>query len=91
MGVFPAHMSMYCVHAILTEARGSVSTPRTSVADGREPSCRCWEPNVGLQQGPPVLLTAEPSHQAPYLKVLDDSNKDIPLIVLGRHLGNQRF
>ena len=92
LSVFPAHMSVFHICAVFTEARGSISTPRTRVTDGCVSSCGYWEPNLGLQQELPVLLTAEPSHQAPYVKVLDDSNnKDIPLIVLSRHLGNQTF
>ena len=30
--------------------------------DGHEPSCGCWELNLGLLEEQSVFLTAEPSH-----------------------------
>ena len=41
-----------------------VRSPGTGVSGGYEPSCGCWEPNPGLREEQPVLLTAELSLQS---------------------------
>ena len=38
-----------------------VGYPETGVTEGWEPSCGCWELNLGPLQEQPELLTAEPS------------------------------
>lgn len=55
-------MSVYQVHAWCLQRRPE-EFPGTGVTDGFEPSCECWELNVGHLEELEGLLTAEPSLQ----------------------------
>lgn len=62
----PVHISVHHMHTVSMEFRKRVSDPpRPRVTDSREPSCGCWELNLGPLQEQQVLFTAELS-----LKVL---------------------
>ena len=46
----------------------------TEVIDSCEPSCGCWELNMGPQEEQPVHLTAEPSLQHQHIPFLITRN-----------------
>lgn len=54
---------MHHVHAVPTEARKGMGSPRNEVIDGSELPWGCWELNPGLLEEPQLLLTPEPSLQ----------------------------
>lgn len=56
------HMCAWC----LPRPESGVRCPKTGVTDGCEPSCVCWESNLGPPEGRPVL-TAELSPSPEWL------------------------
>ena len=45
----------------------SSDTPEEGITDASEPTCGCWELNLGPLEEQPVLLTTEPPLQPQHL------------------------
>lgn len=60
LGVLPACMSSYHMHAVFSEAIG---LPETEVTDGYKSLWECWEMNQGTLEEQLVFLITEPSLQ----------------------------
>lgn len=65
-GVLPRCMSVHHVRACyLWRPKEAMGSPGTEVTGSCEWSCGCWEINPGPLEKLPMLLTVEPSLQAP--------------------------
>ena len=47
MGILPAHMSVYHIHAVPQRPEDGGVSPVTGVTNSCEPACGCWEANPG--------------------------------------------
>jgi hypothetical protein len=74
-------ISVPCACLVSIEAEEGVVSSGTRVPDGSEPSCRCWECNLGpLEQhtvlsSPPVSLNSPVSLSVKFLSLLADLMK----------------
>lgn len=63
VGVLPAYMSMYHMHAqCLQRPEESIRFPGSRVIYGCKLACGCWDSNLSLEEQS-VILTTEPSRQ----------------------------
>lgn len=65
MGALPACMLVFHMCAWFSQrSEESTGCPRERVKDGSEPTCGCWDLNLGPLEEQPILSAPEPSLQS---------------------------
>jgi hypothetical protein len=60
MGVLPAYMQVYNMHAVPTQAKRGRRICLKRITDGCETPCGCWNWDTGPLEEQTVLLIVEP-------------------------------